>query len=35
MSKQPEFDVAIIGAGVVGLSIAHFFIENPIECTCS
>ena len=34
MSKKPEFDVTVIGAGVVGLSIAHFFIKNKIECTC-
>ena len=32
MSKQPEFDVAIIGAGVVGLSIAHFLSKTEQTC---
>ena len=31
MSKQPEFDVAIIGAGVVGLSIAHFLSKTQLS----
>ena len=31
MSKQPEFDVAIIGAGVVGLSIAHFLSKTKLS----
>ena len=28
MSKKPEFDVTVIGAGVVGLSIAHFLSKT-------
>lgn len=31
MSKNPEFDVVIIGAGVVGLSIAHFFSKTKLS----
>lgn len=31
MSKQPEFDVTIIGAGVVGLSIAHFLSKTKLN----
>lgn len=31
MSKQPEFDVAIIGAGVIGLSIAHFLSKTKLS----
>ena len=30
MSKKPEFDVTVIGAGVVGLSIAHFLSKTKL-----
>jgi len=31
MSKNPEFDVTVIGAGVVGLSIAHFLSKTKLS----
>ena len=31
MSKNPEFDVVIIGAGVVGLSIAHYLSKKLVS----
>lgn len=31
MSKKPEFDVTIIGAGAVGLSIAHFLSKTKLS----
>ncbi|MAV65130.1 MAG: FAD-dependent oxidoreductase [Pelagibacteraceae bacterium TMED124] len=31
MSKKPEFDVTVIGAGVVGLSIAHFLSKTRLS----
>ena len=31
MSKKPEFDVTVIGAGVVGLSIAHFLSKTKLS----
>ena len=31
MSKNPEFDVTLIGAGVVGLSIAHFLSKTKLS----
>jgi len=31
MSKKPEFDITVIGAGVVGLSIAHFLSKTKLN----
>jgi L-2-hydroxyglutarate oxidase LhgO len=31
MSKKPEFDVVVIGAGVVGLSIAHYLSQTKLS----
>lgn len=31
MTKKPEFDVTLIGAGVIGLSIAHFLSKTKLS----
>ena len=31
MTRNPEFDVTLIGAGVVGLSIAHFLSKTKLS----
>ena len=31
MSKKPEFDVTVIGAGVVGLTIAHYLSKTKLS----
>ena len=31
MTRNPEFDVTLVGAGVVGLSIAHFLSKTKLS----